>query len=312
MRILVTGGAGFIGSNFIAETLDRRPEVEVVVLDAYTYAAQGPRFEACQYLRGSIADADLLDSVLPNVDHVIHFAAETHNDNSLEFPLRFIETNVLGTAVLLQACVKFDVPIHHISTDEVFGDLPLHGKEKFSLSTPYAPSSPYSASKAAADHLVRAWSRSFGLRATISNCGNNYGPNQHAEKFIPSIVRSIVTGVPPKVYGNGLNKRDWVHVRDHSRAIWKILDGGFSDATFLVSAGCVRTNLEIVGAINKTLGLPEDYYELVEDRPGHDLRYELDGSGTYAQLEWEPEYPEIERAIGPVIEHYVTKFSKAS
>ena len=310
MKMLVTGGAGFIGSNFLAETIATRPEVEAVVLDAFTYASRGPLFSQFDYVSGSILDESLVDLLVRDVDQVVHFAAETHNDNSLERPLDFIRANVLGTGNILEACRKHRIPLHHVSTDEVFGDLPLEGTEVFDSTSNYSPSSPYSASKASSDHLIRAWSRSFGVMATISNCGNNYGPYQHEEKLIPSAILNAINGHPPKIFGSGLNKRDWVHVDDHSNAIWKIIDSRAFGQTFFVTAGCVRTNLQIVSWILKYLGLPPDFLEFVSDRPGHDLRYELDANAIHKQILWEPRHAKIEQSLGSVVDHYVNKFSK--
>ena len=212
MRLLVTGGAGFIGSNFVRRALEFGEVTEIVVLDSLTYAGRESNLngviDAVRLVKGDIRDEALVNALVEDSDVVVNFAAETHNDNSLEHPQVFFETNVLGTLALVQACVSHDVRLHHISTDEVFGDFPLGSKEKFDRESPYKPSSPYSASKASADHIVRAWTRSFGLRATISNCSNNYGPFQHEEKLIPRTILNAVFGMKPKVYGTGLNVRD--------------------------------------------------------------------------------------------------------
>lgn len=329
MRVLVTGGAGFIGSNFVRRTLGVRGDVSVVVLDALTYAGRlsnldglagvyGARFE---FVQGDIRDAALVDSLVSRVDAVVHFAAESHNDNSLRDPRPFIETNVLGTFEIIQACVKHDVRLHHVSTDEVFGDLPLEGGERFSRSTPYNPSSPYSASKASSDHLVRAWVRSFGLRATISNCSNNYGPYQHEEKLIPRTILLAASGVRPKVYGAGVNVRDWIHVDDHNDGVWAVLDRGVIGETYLLGANGERSNLQVVRAVLGCLGIGEvtegggpayagparegEFIEFVGDRPGHDLRYAIDASATVAELGWKPEHGTFEAGLPAVVEHYV-------
>lgn len=308
MRLLVTGGAGFIGSNFVNQALSTRSEILVTIVDSLTYAGQKSNLEfdnpRLKLIRGDIRDAALGDELVSQSDLVIHFAAESHNDNSLKNPLPFVETNVLGTYNLIQACVKHDVRFHHISTDEVFGDLPLDGVEKFTPDTPYNPSSPYSSTKAASDLLVRAWVRSFGLRATISNCSNNYGPNQHEEKFIPRTILLAASGIKPKVYGNGANVRDWIHVDDHNDGVWAVIDKGQIGETYLLGANGERTNLQVVRAILRELDLPEDFIEFVDDRPGHDLRYAIDSSKAREELGWEPKYKSFEEGLKPVVAHY--------
>lgn len=309
MKILVTGGAGFIGANFVRRTLLTRPNAQLIVLDSLSYAGRRENLAGLEglfdFVHGSILDSVLVDTLVSNADVVVHFAAESHNDNSLHSPLPFIQTNINGTFELIQACVKHDVRFHHISTDEVFGDLPLEGTEKFTRDTPYNPSSPYSSSKAASDLLVRAWTRSFGLRATISNCSNNYGPYQHEEKFIPRTVLLAAAGVKPKVYGDGSNVRDWIHVDDHNDGVWAILDRGEIGETYLLGANGERNNLEVVKAILAALNLPEDFIEFVRDRPGHDLRYAIDASATVQELGWEPKIKSLEQGLPAVIDHYV-------
>jgi dTDP-glucose 4,6-dehydratase len=309
LRVLVTGGAGFIGANFVRRTLTTRPEVKIIVLDSLTYAGRLANLAGLEgkyeFVQGDIRNADVVESLVARVDAVVNFAAESHNDNSLLSPKPFIETNVLGTYELIQACVRHDVRFHHISTDEVFGDLPLEGTEKFTRETPYNPSSPYSSSKASSDLLVRAWTRSFGLRATISNCSNNYGPFQHEEKFIPRTILLAASGIKPKVYGDGLNVRDWIHVDDHNDGVWAVLDRGELGQTYLLGANGERNNLQVMKAILKALDLPEDFIEFVKDRPGHDLRYAIDASFTVAELGWKPNYQNFEVGLKPVIAHYV-------
>ena len=311
MKILVTGGAGFIGSNFVRRTLETRPEVEITVLDALTYAGRLANLAGLEgqyeFVHGDICDAALIEGLVSKADAVIHFAAESHNDNSLHSPRPFIETNIMGTFELIQACVKHDVRYHHISTDEVFGDLPLGTPEKFNRDTPYNPSSPYSASKASSDHLVRAWARSFGLRATISNCSNNYGPYQHEEKFIPRTILLINAGTKPKIYGNGENVRDWIHVDDHNDGVWAVLDRGEIGETYLLGADNQRSNLQVVAAILEAMGKPADFIEFVTDRPGHDLRYAIDASATISELGWSPKLNSFEEKLGEVIEFYLSQ-----
>jgi len=311
MKLLVTGGAGFIGSNFVRRTLATRPEVSVIVLDALTYAGSRENLAGLEgkyeFVEGNILDSALVDSLVAKVDQVVHFAAESHNDNSLQSPKPFIETNILGTYELIQACVKHYVKFHHVSTDEVFGDLPLEGNEKFTPDTPYNPSSPYSSSKASSDLLVRAWVRSFGLKATISNCSNNFGPYQHAEKLIPRMISLIAASKKPELYGNGANVRDWIHVDDHNDGVWAILDHGVIGQTYLLGADNQRSNLQVVKALLKIMGKPEDFIEFIEDRPGHDLRYAIDASATEAELGWKPKHGNFEEKLAETVEFYLSR-----
>jgi dTDP-glucose 4,6-dehydratase len=311
LKILVTGGAGFIGANFVRRTLATRPGVEIVVLDALTYAGRLSNLEGLEgqyeFVHGDIRDATLVDSLVARVDAVIHFAAESHNDNSLHSPRPFIETNIMGTFELIQACVKHDVRYHHVSTDEVFGDLPLETPEKFTRDTSYNPSSPYSSSKASSDHLVRAWARSFGLKATISNCSNNYGPYQHEEKLIPRTILLIAAGIKPKIYGNGENVRDWIHVDDHNDGVWAVLDRGVIGETYLLGADNQRSNLQVVTGILDAMGKPADFIEFVLDRPGHDLRYAINASATIKELGWAPKLNAFEEKLCDVIDFYVAQ-----
>jgi dTDP-glucose 4,6-dehydratase len=308
MRVLVTGGAGFIGSNFVNRTLKTRTDVEVVILDSLTYAGRRSNIQdspsRVQFIEGSVLDSALVGNLVASVDVVVHFAAESHNDNSLITPRSFVETNILGTFEILQACLKYSVRYHHISTDEVFGELPLDGKERFDVHSAYNPSSPYSATKAASDFLVRSWVRSFDLQATISNSSNNYGPNQHEEKFVPQTILLGSLGLRPQIYGNGENVRDWIHVDDHNDGVWAILEKGVIGETYLLGANSERTNLQVARAILTELNLPEDFIQFVPDRPGHDLRYSIDASSTREQLGWEPKYSSFEQGLAPVIAHY--------
>jgi dTDP-glucose 4,6-dehydratase len=311
MKLLVTGGAGFIGSNFVRRTLETRPEVQVIVLDALTYAGSMENLagleDKYEFVEGNILDSALVDSLVGRVDQVVHFAAESHNDNSLKSPKPFIDTNILGTYELIQACVMHDVKFHHISTDEVFGDLPLEGSEKFTPETPYNPSSPYSSSKASSDLLVRAWVRSFDLKGTISNCSNNFGPYQHEEKLIPRMIRLIAAGKKPELYGNGANVRDWIHVDDHNDGVWAILDRGQIGRTYLLGADNQRSNLQVVKALLKIMGKPEDFIEFIADRPGHDLRYAIDASATEAELGWKPNHGNFEEKLAETVEFYLSR-----
>jgi dTDP-glucose 4,6-dehydratase len=311
MRLLVTGGAGFIGSNFVRRTLETRPEVQVIVLDALTYAGSLESLAGLEaryeFVEGNILDSALVDSLVSRVDQVVHFAAESHNDNSLKSPKPFIDTNILGTFELIQACAKHDVKFHHISTDEVFGDLPLEGSEKFTSETPYNPSSPYSSSKASSDLLVSAWVRSFGLKATISNCSNNFGPYQHEEKLIPRMISLIAAGKKPELYGNGANVRDWIHVDDHNEGVWAILERGQIGRTYLLGADNQRSNLQVVKALLQIMGKPEDFMEFIADRPGHDLRYAIDATETEAELGWKPVHGNFEEKLAETVEFYLSR-----
>lgn len=313
MRVLVTGGAGFIGSNFVLRTLATRPDTSVTVLDAFTYAAN-PAFlrvdptdpdsgYVCEVVHGDICDAALVHELVQLHDVVVHFAAESHNDNSLIDALPFVRTNVDGTVTLIQACAAHDVRFHHISTDEVFGDLELDDPARFTPETPYRPSSPYSASKASADHFVRAWVRSHGLRATISNCSNNYGPRQHPEKFIPRQICGLIDGVRPRLYGDGKNVRDWIHVDDHNDAVWAIIDRGEIGGTYLIGADGERSNLDVVGDVLEAFGRDRADFIRVTDRPGHDLRYAIDPTSV-RDLGWVPEHPNFADGLAETVQWY--------
>jgi dTDP-glucose 4,6-dehydratase len=308
MRLLVTGGAGFIGSNFVRRTLATKTDVEITVLDALTYAGRLSNLDGLEgkyeFVEGNICDATVVDSLVSKVDVIVHFAAESHNDNSLKSPRPFIDTNVIGTFELIQACVKHGVRFHHVSTDEVFGDLPLDGNDKFTRETPYNPSSPYSASKASSDHLVRAWTRSFGLKATISNCSNNFGPYQHEEKLIPRMIGLIASGAKPELYGNGANVRDWIHVDDHNDGVWAVIEKGVVGQTYLLGADNQRSNLEVVKALLGIMGKPEDFISFIGDRPGHDLRYAIDASGTESELGWKPKHGNFEEKLAETVSFY--------
>jgi dTDP-glucose 4,6-dehydratase len=308
MRILVTGGAGFIGANFVHWTRANRPDVDVVVLDALTYAADGSSLGAVrdevELVHGDIADAAVVDRLVKDADQVFHFAAETHNDNSLTDPSPFVHANVVGTFSLLEAVRRHGVRLHHVSTDEVYGDLDLDDPTRFTEATPYNPSSPYSATKAGSDLLVRAWVRSFGIHATISNCSNNYGPYQHVEKFIPRQITNVLDGIAPKLYGDGLNVRDWIHVDDHNAAVWTIAERGRSGETYLIGADGEQTNRDVVVAVLRELGQPEDAYELVRDRAGHDRRYAIDSAKLRTELGWTPTYADFASGLKATIDWY--------
>ena len=308
MRILVTGGAGFIGSNFVHLTLATRPDAEITVLDALTYAGTKASLDGVldriTFVEGDIADAELVDRLVGEADLVVHFAAESHNDNSLANPWPFVQTNLIGTYTLLEAVRKHGVRYHHVSTDEVYGDLELDDPERFQESTPYNPSSPYSSTKAGSDMLVRAWVRSFGVQATISNCSNNYGPRQHVEKFIPRQITNVIDGVRPKLYGAGLNVRDWIHVDDHNTGVWAIIDKGQIGETYLIGADGEVNNVTVVRDILAAMGQDPDAFDHVTDRAGHDLRYAIDSTRLRTELGWQPQYRDFRSGLQATIDWY--------
>ncbi|WP_197220393.1 MULTISPECIES: dTDP-glucose 4,6-dehydratase [Bacteria] len=307
-HLLVTGGAGFIGSNFVHHVVTHTDHT-VTVLDALTYAGNrasldGLPADRVRFVQGDITDAELVDRLFGEVDAVVHYAAESHNDNSLHSPRPFLDTNIVGTYTLLEAARKHDRRFHHISTDEVYGDLELDDPERFTEQTPYNPSSPYSSTKAGSDLLVRAWVRSFGVRATISNCSNNYGPYQHVEKFIPRQITNVIRGIRPKLYGAGENVRDWIHANDHSSAVLTILDKGRIGETYLIGADGERNNRDVVELILEQMGQPRDAYDHVTDRAGHDLRYAIDSTKLRAELGWTPQYADFESGLAATIQWY--------
>jgi dTDP-glucose 4,6-dehydratase len=308
-RVLVTGGAGFIGANFVHHTVATRPDVSVTVLDALTYAASRSSLDAVrdriEFVHGDITDAPLVDELIGGTDLVVHFAAESHNDNSLRDPSPFVHTNLVGTYTILEAVRRHGVRLHHISTDEVYGDLELDDPAKFTPETPYNPSSPYSSTKAGSDLLVRAWVRSFGLAATISNCSNNYGPYQHIEKFIPRQITNVLSGLRPKLYGAGANVRDWIHVDDHNAAVWTIIDRGRIGETYLIGADGERSNKDVLQLVLELMGKPTDFFDHVTDRAGHDLRYAIDATKLRTELGWTPRYHDLRSGLDQTIQWYV-------
>ena len=317
-KIIVTGGAGFIGSNFVHYVYENFPDVHITVLDKLTYAGNRANIEEIlgdrvELVVGDIADAELVDKLAAQADAIVHYAAESHNDNSLNDPSPFIHTNFIGTYTLLEAARKYNIRFHHVSTDEVYGDLPLredlpgNGEgpgEKFTADTKYNPSSPYSSTKAASDLIVKAWVRSFGVKATISNCSNNYGPYQHIEKFIPRQITNILSGIKPRLYGEGKNVRDWIHTNDHSSGVWAILTKGQIGETYLIGADGEKNNKEVLELILKEMGQAEDAYDHVTDRAGHDLRYAIDASKLRDELGWKPEFTNFEAGLKETIKWY--------
>lgn len=308
MKYLVTGGAGFIGSNFVHYLANNRLDAEITVLDKLTYAGRKENLEALgnkvNLVVGDICDEKLVDKLIADTDIVVHFAAESHNDNSLNGPWPFVETNIVGTYRILEAIRKHSKRLHHISTDEVFGDLELDDPNRFTEDTPYDPSSPYSSTKAGSDLLVRAWIRSFDLQATISNCSNNYGPFQHIEKFIPRQITNVLAGLKPKLYGTGEFVRDWIHAEDHSSGVLTIIEKGKIGATYLIGADGEKNNKEVVSTILEILGKDKNNYELVADRPGHDKRYAIDSAKLRTELGWEPAYNDFHAGLEATIEWY--------
>ncbi len=309
MKIIVTGGAGFIGSNFVHYVYRERPDWQITVLDALTYAGNRANLEGLDPERvnlvvGNITDAELVDKLVSEHDAVVHYAAESHNDNSLQNPRPFLDTNIIGTYTILEAVRKHGKRLHHISTDEVYGDLELDDPERFTEHTPYNPSSPYSSTKAGSDLLVRAWGRSFDVEATISNCSNNYGPYQHVEKFIPRQITEILEGRRPRLYGAGENVRDWIHTEDHSSAVLTILEKGKIGETYLIGADGEKDNKSVVELILKTMGKDTDDYEHVNDRPGHDMRYAIDSSKLRNDLGWTPKFTDFETGLKDTIDWY--------
>lgn len=308
-KILVTGGCGFIGSNFVHYVVNHHPEVHVTVLDKLTYARNkeniaGLPEDRVKLVVGDICDKELLDRLVPGHDTIVHYATESHNDNSIANPEPFLRTNVEGTYCLLEACRKYDVRYHHVSTDEVYGDLALDDPARFTEETPYNPSSPYSSTKAASDLLVRAWTRTYGLKTTISNCSNNYGPYQHVEKFIPRQITNIICGIKPKLYGDGQNVRDWIHVEDHSLAVWTILAKGKLGETYLIGTDGEKNNIDVLHAILKGMGKDENDFDWVKDRPGHDRRYAIDSTKLCTELGWQPQHTNFEEGLAQTIQWY--------
>ena len=314
MKVIVTGGAGFIGSNFIFYMLKQHPDYEIICLDSLTYAGNlstlkdvmdNPNFK---FVKLDIRDREgvykLFEEEKPDI--VVNFAAESHVDRSIENPEIFLETNIIGTSVLMDACRKYGIKrFHQVSTDEVYGDLPLDRPDLFfHEDTPLHTSSPYSSSKASADLLVGAYGRTFHLPVTISRCSNNYGPYQHIEKFIPRQITNILSGIRPKLYGSGKNVRDWIHTNDHSRAVWDILTKGKIGETYLIGADGEKNNKEVLEMILELMGQLKDAYDHLKDRPDHDLRYAIDATKLETELGWEPEFTDFKKGLQHTIDWY--------
>ncbi len=308
MRLLITGGAGFIGTNFAYHVLEHHPEDSVIVFDKLTYAGnlenlkqleQNPRFA---FVKGDICDVEIVNDIVKKVDAVVHFAAESHVDRSIDDPMSFVRTNVLGTQTLLDACRKNAyIRFHHVSTDEVFGSLGRHGM--FRENTAYDPRSPYSASKASSDHLVRAAFHTYKLPITISNCSNNYGPYCFPEKFIPLAITNILEGKKIPIYGDGMNIRDWLYVEDHCYGIYAALVHGRMGETYCFGGRAERANIELAEIILFEMGARIDMLQFVKDRPGHDARYAIDFRKAEDELGWHPAVPFL-HGIRRTIEWY--------
>ena len=318
MKILITGGLGFIGSNFYNHISEKYPDYELVILDCETYAANVKNIDNgrdARVIKFDIQDRDRLFKLFEvyGFETVIHFAAESHVDNSILNPLKFVQTNIIGTINLLDASVKYGINLfYHISTDEVFGHLGPTGS--FDENTPYDPRSPYSASKASSDHFVRAYHHTFGLPVIISNCSNNFGPNQHDEKLIPTIIKNIINGSPIPVYGNGTNVRDWLYVMDHVDAIDAILHKGKVGETYCIGGGNEMNNIRLVKMICDRIDYikeweqnSQDLITFVEDRKGHDFRYSINYNKITAKIGWEPK-TNFDEALDKTIDYYLKKF----
>lgn len=309
MNILVTGGCGFIGSNFIRYWLNNNSNDYIINLDKLTYAGHLSSVKDLsgnyKFVKGDIYNPKVVDSVMKGISWVVHFAAESHVDRSILTPAVFVQTNVLGTQVLLDAALKHKVKrFHHVSTDEVFGALPLETNKKFNENTPYNPHSPYSASKAGSDHLVRSYFDTFGLPITITNCSNNYGPYQDPEKMIPRFITNLLMGKKVPVYGDGKYTRDWLYVEDHCRAIEAVLLHGKVGETYCVGGQTKNiNNLEITQKILKLLNKDDSWVEYVKDRPGHDRKYAVDWTKINKELGWKPKY-DLDSWLAKTVEWY--------
>jgi dTDP-glucose 4,6-dehydratase len=314
MNIIVTGGAGFIGSNFVFHMLKKYPDYRIICLDKLTYAGNlstlAPVMDNLnfRFVKADICDREAVNKLFEeeHPDIVVNFAAESHVDRSIEDPGIFLQTNIMGTATLMDACRKYGIQRYHqVSTDEVYGDLPIDQPElKFHEDTSYHASSPYSSTKAGSDLLVKAWVRSFGINATLSNCSNNYGPFQHIEKFIPRQITNILSGISPKLYGTGEQVRDWIHVDDHNLAVHAILDKGRSGELYLIGANGEQNNKYVLETILELMGKPRDAYEHVNDRPGHDQRYAIDSTKLRRELGWTPRYTNLREGLQASIDWY--------
>ncbi|HEX2903219.1 MAG TPA: dTDP-glucose 4,6-dehydratase [Jatrophihabitans sp.] len=308
MKLLVTGGNGFIGTNFVRMLAADHPQYEITVIDTMTEVGGESNLAGLdreiRLVKGDIRDAELVEQLVKENEAIVHFAAESHNDNSFLYPEVFAETNVMGTVNLLRAARLHERRMHHISTDEVYGDLALDDPAKFTPESRYNPSSYYSAGKAASDHFVRAAWLQFQVPVTLSNCSNNYGPYQHVEKFIPRQITNILTGIKPKLYGAGTNVRDWIHVLDHNRAVLDILERGRLGETYLIGANGEQDNLSVVRELLRLLDRPAGWFDHVADRPSHDRRYAIDSSKLRDELGWTPEFTSFTEGLADTVQWY--------
>jgi dTDP-glucose 4,6-dehydratase len=315
MKILVTGGLGFIGSNFIHYWLKNHPGDSIVNLDKVTYAADFKNLEGIDtskkysFVKGDIADQNIVNKVSRDVDLIVNFAAETHVDNSILNQAPFLKSNVMGTYALLEAARKYDIRFHHISTDEIFGPLEKGSRDKFNETSRYNPKNPYSATKAAADHLVNSYHNTYGIKSTISNCGNNYGPRQHPEKLIPKSITNAIRNKSIPIYGDGQQIRDWIYVDDHCSAVDAVIRKGKIGESYVVSSGNEMQNIQVVTAILSRLKKSKKHLiKYVKDRPGHDVRYATDASKIRQELGWKPRFS-FEKGIQYTIDYYKNKLN---
>ncbi len=309
-NLLVAGGAGFMGANFVRYLLKQRNNYYITIVDSLTYSGNlsnltGIDKSRYSFVHGNILDNKLMDNLVKKTDIVINFAAETHNDNSIYSSSQFIQTNIVGTYNLIEACRIHNKRYHHISTDEVFGDIPLDSEKFFSEISPYNPSSPYSSSKASSDLLVKAWIKTYGLKATISNSTNNYGCFQHVEKFIPRQITNLIRNSKPVLYGNGCNIRDWIHVDDHSSAILKIIEDGTIGESYLIGGNNELSNFQVLQNLLYIFDKPVDFFENVPDRLGHDMRYSVDTSKLRKILNWHPIRNDFQYELKKIVDWYI-------
>ncbi len=315
MRLLVTGGLGFIGSNFIRYWFKKHGNDTIINLDKVTYAADPHNLDGVEdrydyvFVKGDITNKETVFKVAKGTDAIINFAAETHVDKSIKNAETFVKSNVLGVYILLEAARRYNIRFHQVSTDEVYGALPLNSRTKFTENSKYAPRNPYSATKAAADHLVNAYFNTYRLPVTISNCSNNYGPYQHPEKLVPKTIINALLNNPIPVYGNGVQVRDWIYVTDHCSALETILFKGEHGQTYLISANQERHNLEIVNVILRFIGRDNKLIKFVEDRPGHDARYAIDAKKISKELSWKPK-TKLEEGLKLTINHYTENLDR--
>ena len=312
--MIVTGGLGFIGSNFINYWMSQYPEDHIINIDKMTYASDpanisDPNNGNYQFVKADILDKERIGELVRDSDTIMNFAAESHVDNSISSPDQFLQSNYIGVFNLLEYVRKYDLRFHQVSTDEVYGSLPLNSSDSFDEHSPYNPRNPYSATKAAADFLVRSYVNTYGIKATISNCSNNFGPNQHPEKLMPKTILNAIDGKKIPVYGNGLQIRDWIYVEDHCTALDLVLRRGKIGETYLVSSRGEKRNIDVVKEILGILNLPEKLIEFVEDRPGHDIRYSINPKKIEENLGWKPKH-NFKNALNLTVEHYVKNISK--